>query len=92
MELWFLNGLLIGLVASFAAAHHINSKKLNEKTQAVSDSLAEMLKSVVDSHNHLNQTISLMDKRITETSLRVDGLRSAKVMTTSRFPSMTNNV
>lgn len=86
--LWVLNGLLIGVACSYAWALYIARQALNAKTKLLNDQLTETLGAVVESHNTLNKTIAAIDKRATETSLRVDNLTPVKPKNVTRFPGI----
>lgn len=87
MELWFLNGILVGLTLSLGGFLYLTGRRLNNKTQLINDNLSKVLEGVVESHNNLNQIIATIDKKATETSLRVDQLNGRKAPSVAKFPS-----
>jgi len=82
----FINGITLGALVAIAVVTYRLHAELKDKRELLNESMSQMLKTIVESHNTLNTTIATMDKKLTETSLRVDGLAMKKTTPFMRTP------
>lgn len=87
-SLWFLNGLLVGIGITLGVVLWRLHGELSAKRKAINDELSTVLKAVVESHNTLNQSMATVDRKLSETSLRVDSLSQRRPGTVAKMPGI----
>lgn len=81
-----LNGAVLATAITLGVIAWRSHLELKIKRELITTQMEHLVKSIVDAHNALNQTIAVMDKKLTETSLRVDTLTLRKPGSVARFP------